>query len=86
MTEGQMLSIASSIVATLFGLLVLILGWIGNKLYSKLDEISKRLERMAGELHERINGIDRRLTVVESACDHHHSRREDRVLTDYRLP
>jgi len=71
MNETVMLAIASSLVATLFGLLVLIVGWLGNKLYAKLDEMSKNLAAMAGELHTRINGIDRRLTVVET---HHEIR------------
>lgn len=66
MTEALLLTVASSLVATLFGILVLIVGWLGNKLYSKLDEMSKNLNTMAGELHNRINGIDRRLVVVET--------------------
>ena len=66
MSDTFLLTMASSLVATLFGLLVLIIGWLGNKFYSKLDEISQNLSRMAGELHERINGIDRRLVRVET--------------------
>lgn len=66
MTEPLLLTIASSLVATLFGLLVLIVGWLGNKLYSKLDEMSRNLITMAGELHGRINDIDKRLVVVEA--------------------
>lgn len=73
MTETQLLAIAASIVATLFGLLVAIIGWLGNKFYSKLDEISKNLVLMASELHERINGLDRRVTVVETRVIHKHS-------------
>lgn len=69
MTETTMLILASSLVATLFGLLVAIIGWLGNKFYTKLDEISKNLIAMAGELHERINGIDRRLVRVETTID-----------------
>ena len=69
MTETTMLVVASSLVATLFGLLVAIIGWLGNKFYATLDEISKNLITMAGELHERINGIDRRLVRVETTID-----------------
>lgn len=61
-----MLTISSSLVATLFALLILILGWLGNKTYNKLDEISSNLIKMAGELHTRINGLDRRLIRVEA--------------------
>lgn len=66
MSDTMMLTIASSLVATLFSLLILILGWLGNKTYNKLDEISGNLIKMAGELHNRINGLDRRLVRVES--------------------
>lgn len=66
MSETILLSITASLVATLFGVLVVIIGWLGNKFYNKLDEISRNLVTMAGELHERINGIDRRLVRVET--------------------
>ena len=69
MNEAMLLTIAASLVATLFGVLVAIIGWLGNKFYAKLDEISKNLIVMAGELHERINGIDRRLVRVETTID-----------------
>jgi membrane protein implicated in regulation of membrane protease activity len=75
MSDTQLLTIASSLVATLFAILVMMTGWLGNKFYGKLDEISKNLVQMAGELHQRINGIDRRLTVVETHCDNAHGRR-----------
>lgn len=69
MTDTQLLTIASMLVATLFGLLVAIVGWIGNKFSIKLDEISNNLLEMAGGLHERVNGLDRRVTRVETHCE-----------------
>ena len=69
MSDTQLLTIAASLVATLFGLLVALLSWLGNKFYTKLDEISGNLVKMAGELHERINGLDRRVTKVETQCE-----------------
>ena len=50
-------------------MLVAIIGWLGNKFYAKLDEISRNLIAMAGELHDRINGIDKRLVRVETTID-----------------
>ena len=69
MSETTLLAIAASLVATLFGVLVATIGWLGNKFYAKLDEISKSLIAMAGELHDRINGIDKRLVRVETTID-----------------
>lgn len=66
MSETPLLSISLAVVATLFGVLAAIIGWLGNKFYEKLDEISKNLVAMAGELHERINGIDRRVVHLEA--------------------
>jgi len=68
-SDSMFLTVAMSLVATLFGLLILIVGWLGNKTYSKLDEISRNLVLMAGELHEKINGHDRRITVLETRLD-----------------
>jgi cell division protein FtsB len=66
MNEATLLTIALSLVAVLFGLLVSILAWIGGRLYNKLDEIVKSLGSVASELHGRINTIDRRVTVIEA--------------------
>jgi hypothetical protein len=56
----------------------MISGWLGNKLYGKLDEISNNLTKMAAELHTRVTDIDKRLVVVETHCGHHHRRDEDK--------
>ena len=60
------ISVLLTMVGGLLGVLILIIGWLGNKFYMKLEEISKNLLLMAGELHSRINGIDRRLIRVEA--------------------
>lgn len=79
MNDTQVLTVAASLVATLFGMLIMILGWLGNKVYTKLDEMSKSLTAMASELHSRINGLDRRLVKVETHCGgaHHSFKPED---------
>jgi uncharacterized protein YoxC len=68
-----LLAIAGALVATTFGLLCAILGWLGNRVYQKLDEMGKTLHRIAGDLHEKINGLDRRVTVVETRCGVNHT-------------
>lgn len=72
MTESQLLTIASALVATMFGLLITVLGWIGSRVYSKLDEMNNTMHTIASELHNRINGLDRRVTVVETRCGVNH--------------
>lgn len=66
MNETQLLTMAASLVATLFGVLVMILGWLGNKIYDKLNEMAKTMTAISGELHSRINNLDHRITIVET--------------------
>lgn len=73
MSETALLSIALAVLAAMFGILMAILGWLGNKIYNKIEEMTKSLNTMAGELHSRINGIDRRVTVVETKCATNHT-------------
>lgn len=68
MSETQMLTIAAALVATMFGLLVAVISWIGSRAISAIDDMRDKLNEVAGELHNRINGLDRRVTVVETKC------------------
>ena len=71
MSETQLLTIASALVAAMFGLLCTIIAWIGGKAINSIDSMRDKLSEVAGELHDRINGLDRRVTVVETRCDNH---------------
>lgn len=66
MTETQMLTMAAALVATMFGLLAAIIGWMGNRAVNSIDQMRDKLNEVAGELHNRINGIDGRLIKVET--------------------
>jgi biopolymer transport protein ExbB/TolQ len=69
MTETEMLTIAAALVATMFGLLATVIGWIGNRAISSIDAMKDKLNEVAGELHSRINGIDGRLVRVETKLE-----------------
>lgn len=66
MTETQMLTMASTLVAAMFGLLVAVISWIGSRAINSIDSMKEKLNEVAGELHNRINGIDGRLIKVET--------------------
>lgn len=66
MSETQMLTMAATLVAAMFGLLATVLGWIGSRAIAALDAMRDKLDEVASELHNRINAIDRRVTVVET--------------------
>ena len=71
MNDAQLLTIACSLVATLFGILVAIIGWGGSRVISKLEDVANKLNTMAVELHGRINDIDVRVSVIETKCETH---------------
>ena len=50
-------------------MLIAVLGWLGNKIYTKLESLSDAMDAVKDELHERINKIDRRVTRVETIVD-----------------
>lgn len=72
MNDAQLLTIACSMVATLFGLLVAIIAWGGSRVISKLEDVANKLNSMAVELHSRINVIETRVSVIETKCTEHH--------------
>ncbi len=72
MTDTQLLTLAAALVATLFGLLVTILGWLGNKIYVKLDDLAATMHRVEGDLRGKIGDLDRRVTVIETKCKGNH--------------
>jgi biopolymer transport protein ExbB/TolQ len=70
MSETVAITIALGLVATLFGMLTGVLAWMGAKVISRLDAVVDKLDKVAGELHVRINGIDNRLSIVETEIGH----------------
>ena len=69
MSDNFIISIATSLVAVFFGLLVAVLGWLGNKIYASLENVSRGLRDMEKELMLKLTDMDRRITRVESV--HH---------------
>ena len=69
MAETVLLPIVFSVTAACFGLLVAVLGWIGNKIYTKTESIESIMQMIANDLHEKINNLDRRVTRVETSCE-----------------
>lgn len=68
MSEISILAIAGSLVATLFGLLAVIVGWMGSRVILKLDDVVEMLRKVEAELHTRINRLDNRITAIETRC------------------
>jgi predicted PurR-regulated permease PerM len=56
-----------SLVGTLFGLLVAVLSWIGNKIYTKLDQVNENLIKIDKDMTNKLSDIDKRVTRLEVA-------------------
>ena len=69
MTDAQLLTLSAQLVAALFGLLILILGWMGNKLSTKLDSMTSIFD----EIKREIQKIDNRVTRLEERCRYEHN-------------
>lgn len=73
----SLLTLASTLVAALFGVLIAILGWMGNKMYDKLNEMANSMRMIEKDLHGQISSLDRRVTRLEDHTgidDEHHKR------------
>ncbi len=68
MSDAQLLTLSAQLVAALFGLLILILGWMGNKLSTKLDSMTSIFD----EIKREIQKIDNRVTRLEERYRYEH--------------
>lgn len=66
MTDTLIFTIVSSLLGVLFGVLLLLLAWIGNRVHTRLDEISKSLGAIERDLRNDLISLDRRVTRTES--------------------
>lgn len=68
------LTLATSMVGVMFGLLCCILGWIGNRISVKLESLDDKVDKLASELHTRVNQLDQRVVRLETRCDFEHGK------------
>lgn len=66
MDSTTLLSGAAACVAALFGLLTVIIGWIGARIVSKQDETMTILQNLETRIQTRINEIEVRLVRLET--------------------
>ena len=71
MTDTQLLTLSAQLVAGLFGTLIAVLAWMGNKLYNKLDSMTSIFD----EIKREIQKIDNRVTRLEERCRYEHDAR-----------
>jgi len=58
-------NIALSLVAALFAILTCVIGWLGSKLYEKLEILQTSTQDIKDELHGRITHLEVRVARLE---------------------
>lgn len=66
MDESVLVTVLLALVATLFGFLIAILSWMGNKVYNKLSEMAATMVNIDSDLRGELSHLDRRVAVVET--------------------
>lgn len=64
--ENNLVSAAGFLISSMFGVLAIVIGWIGSRLIVKQDETLKRLDAVKDELHKRITSLDHRVVRIET--------------------
>ena len=65
MEKAIVTEILLMLVATMFGLLVAVFGWLSNRLYEKLEQMNASLREIETGLVAKLHEIDKRMTKVE---------------------
>ena len=68
--QASLLTMLLTVIVALFGVLTVIIGWMGNKLYIRLGLMAGTMRNIETDLHGKISDLDRRVTVVETRCPH----------------
>lgn len=55
-------------IAGLMGVLIALIGWIGNRIFLRMDAIQSLLREAEKDLHKRIDNHEHRITTVEAHC------------------
>lgn len=61
MSVDQINTILIGLVACFFGLLTVVLGWIGARVHTKLDNLYQILDEKLGAMGEQLGGIESEL-------------------------
>lgn len=66
--EIEVIKVLLTVVGSLMGVLVIVIGWIGTRIHGRLDSISISLSAIEKDLRKDLSQLDRRITHVEAKC------------------
>ncbi len=69
MIEANFLSIFFGMSSGVFAILITLIGWLGNRVVNKLDEISKKIEDVKIESLQKFSDLHGRVLLLEIRID-----------------
>lgn len=72
----EIVTVAMWMIGGLLMALTLIIGWIGARIHSRLDEIGRTLGRIELDMQSELGTLDKRLALVEDHCSKCDRRRD----------
>lgn len=79
MTESAFNGILIGLLVFFFGMLVIVLGWIGSRVHAKLDDLYSVLDVKLGEVTNKLGGIERDLRSELTGLDRRVSKIEGQI-------
>lgn len=76
--------VVMNFISALLALLCALIGWIGNRIHTRLDEISQTLVKIERDLRTELAGLDRRVTRLETKSEIEMTDEEWKNLTSHR--
>jgi hypothetical protein len=65
MNEINFLYLFFAMSSGVFGILITLIGWLGNRVVNKLDEISQKIEDVKFESYEKFSDLHTRISKLE---------------------
>ncbi len=65
MDQTQILATSGSVIVSLLGILLCVIGWLGSRVVSRLDTLVDRVDEVKGDLQSNINELETRLVRIE---------------------
>jgi hypothetical protein len=66
MSELNIFGFLMGAIGGLIGLLTIVIGWIGTRIHTRLDDISKSLSGIEKDLRGDLSNLDRRVVAIET--------------------
>lgn len=67
--QNDLIPILLGVIGFLVSVLIAVIGWIGSRIFQRMDGIQELLREETGHLHVRVDNHENRLVRVETHCN-----------------